>query len=123
MKIDFLRPIIPYVLYHHERYDGKGYPFRLSGKDIPVEGRILAVIDTFDALINPRPYREAMSREMAMDELILQKGEQLDPDVVDIFVEVLRNPKNAFGFYFSGQTQDLSQRQGKDGWTKRSILF
>jgi len=69
-----------------------------------VEGRILAVIDTFDALINPRPYREAMSREMAMDELILQKGEQLDPDVVDIFVEVLRNPKNAFGFYFSGQT-------------------
>ena len=93
MKIDFLRPIIPYVLYHHERYDGKGYPFRLSGKDIPVEGRILAVIDTFDALINPRPYHEAMSREMAMDELILQKGEQLDPDVVDIFVEMLRKGK------------------------------
>ncbi|MDZ4383981.1 MAG: HD domain-containing phosphohydrolase, partial [Nitrospirota bacterium] len=93
MKIDFLRPIIPYVLYHHERYDGKGYPFRLSGKDIPVEGRILAVIDTFDALISPRHYREAMSREMAMDELILQKGQQLDPDVVDIFVGVLRQGK------------------------------
>jgi len=51
------------------------------------------VIDTFDALINPRPYREAMSCEMAMDELILQKGQQLDPDVVDIFVEVLRQGK------------------------------
>lgn len=89
-KIDFLRPVIPYVLYHHERYDGNGYPFRLSGKDIPVEGRILAVIDTFDALINPRPYRKAMSNDMAIDELNNQKGCQLDPDVVDIFIEVLR---------------------------------
>ncbi len=90
MRTDFLRPIIPSVLYHHERYDGKGYPFRLSGKDIPVEGRILAVLDTFDALINPRPYRTAMSGDMAIDELNKQKGYQLDPDVVDIFTEVLR---------------------------------
>ncbi len=88
-KIDFLRPVVPYVLYHHERYDGRGYPFRLSGKDIPVEGRMLAVIDTFDALVNPRPYRKAFSHERAMDELRRQKGQQLDPDVVDIFVEVL----------------------------------
>ena len=90
MEIDFLRPIIPCVLYHHERYDGKGYPFRISGKDIPVEGRILAVIDTFDALINPRPYRNAVSADIAIDELSRQKGYQLDPDVVDIFTEVLR---------------------------------
>ncbi len=90
MKIDFLRPIIPYVLYHHERYDGKGYPFRLSGKDIPVEGRILAVIDTFDALINPRPYRKAWTSDIAIDELNKQKECQLDPDVVDIFTEVIR---------------------------------
>ena len=90
MKIDFLRPIVPYVLYHHERYDGKGYPFRLSGKDIPVEGRIMAVVDTFDALVNSRPYRKAMSPEMAIDELITQKEHQLDPDVIDIFIDVLR---------------------------------
>ncbi len=89
MKTDFLRPIVPYVLFHHERYDGTGYPFRLSGKDIPVEGRILAVVDTFDALINVRPYREAMSIDMAIDELRKQTGRQLDPDVVEIFVEVL----------------------------------
>jgi len=91
MKIDFLRPIVPYVLYHHERYDGRGYPFGLTGKDIPVEGRMLAVIDTFDALVNPRPYRKAFSYDRAIDELLKQKGHQLDPDVVDIFVEVLHN--------------------------------
>ncbi|MBI5755626.1 MAG: HD-GYP domain-containing protein [Nitrospirae bacterium] len=89
MKIDFLRPIIPHVLYHHERYDGTGYPFRLAGKDIPVEGRILAVVDTFDALINPRPYRKAMSRDMAIAELRRQTGRQLDPDVADLFIELL----------------------------------
>ena len=89
MKIDFLRPIIPHVLYHHELYDGTGYPFRLAGKDIPVEGRILAVVDTFDALINPRPYRKAMSRDMAIDELRRQTGRQLDPDVADLFIELL----------------------------------
>lgn len=89
MKIDFLRPMVPYVLYHHERYDGKGYPFRLSGKNIPPAGRILSVIDTYDALINPRPYRKAMSDDRAIDELNRQKGHQLDPDVVDIFIDVL----------------------------------
>lgn len=90
VRIDFLKPVIPYILYHHERYDGQGYPFRLSGKDIPVEGRIMAVIDTFDALINLRPYHDAISDDMAVDELIKQKGHQLDPDVVTVFVDLLK---------------------------------
>jgi len=89
MKIDFLRPAVPYVLYHHERYDGRGYPFRLSGKDIPVEGRILAVADTFEALMNVRPYRKAMSSEQAIEELGKLSGSQLDPDVVSIFTELM----------------------------------
>src|SRR3989304_2199833 len=89
MKIDFLRPAVPYVLYHHERYDGRGYPFRLSGKDIPVEGRILAVADTFEALRNVRPYRKAMSSEQAIEELGKLSGSQLDPDVVSIFTELM----------------------------------
>lgn len=90
MKVDFLRPVIPYVLYHHERYDGKGYPFRLSGREIPVEGRILAVIDIFDALVNPRPYRKALPTDMAIEEIKKQKGYQIDPDVADIFIETLQ---------------------------------
>ncbi len=89
MKIDFLRPVVPYVLYHHERYDGRGYPFRLSGKDIPVEGRILAVADTFEAMVNVRPYRKAMSSELAIEELGKLSGSQLDPDVVSIFTELM----------------------------------
>lgn len=89
MKIDFLRPIIPYILYHHERYDGRGYPFRLSGKDIPVEGRILAVADTFEAMMNVRPYRKAMSSELAIEEMEKLSGSQLDPDVLSIFTELL----------------------------------
>ncbi len=89
MKIDFLRPIIPYVLYHHERYDGKGYPFRLSGKDIPVEGRIMAVADTFDAMTNVRPYRKAMLFDMVIEEMNKLSGRQLDPDVLAIFIELL----------------------------------
>lgn len=89
MKIDFLRPVVPYVLYHHERYDGRGYPFRLSGKDIPVEGRILAVADTFEALMNVRPYRNAMSSELAVEELGKLSGSQLDPDVVSVFTELM----------------------------------
>ncbi len=91
MKIDFLRPVAPYILYHHERYDGRGYPFRLSGKDIPVEGRILAVADTFEALTNDRPYRKAMSSQFAIEELGKLSGSQLDPDVVTIFTELLGN--------------------------------
>ena len=89
MKIDFLKPVVPYVLYHHERYDGRGYPFRLSGKDIPVEGRILAVADTFEALMNVRPYRKAMSSVLAIEEMKKLSGSQLDPDVAAIFTELL----------------------------------
>lgn len=90
VSVDFLKPVIPYILYHHERYDGSGYPFGLKGKDIPVEGRIMAVIDTFDALYNQRPYREALSKDTAVDELIKEKGHQLDPDVVTVFTDLLQ---------------------------------
>lgn len=90
VSTDFLKPIVPYLLYHHEKYDGSGYPFGLKGKDIPVEGRIMAVLDTYDALINERPYREALPNDMAVDELIKQKGLQLDPDVVTVFVELIQ---------------------------------
>jgi len=89
MRTDFLRPLIPYILYHHERYDGKGYPFKFKGKDIPIEGRIMAVIDTYDALISKRPYKEALPREEALKEMDRQRGLQLDPDMVDIFFEAL----------------------------------
>lgn len=84
--IDFLKPAIPYILYHHERYDGAGYPHKLTGEDIPIEGRLLMVVDTYDAILSDRPYREGAPPKQAIDELIRYRGTQFDPVIVDILV-------------------------------------
>jgi response regulator RpfG family c-di-GMP phosphodiesterase len=84
--IDYLEPAIPYVLYHHERYDGRGYPHGLTGEEIPIEGRLLAVVDTYDAIVTDRPYRPGASPEKAIAELQRYRGRQFDPVVVDILV-------------------------------------
>ena len=91
--IDFLRPAIPYVLFHHERYDGKGYPMNLEGDEIPIEGRLLAVADTYDAIVSDRPYRRGRTPEVALQEILDNRGTQFDPEIVDAFVEV--HEKNA----------------------------
>jgi PAS domain S-box-containing protein len=71
---------------HHERWDGKGYPNGLSGEKIPIEGRILAVADVFDALTHERPYKEAWPVEQAVAEITRQSGQQFDPQVVEAFL-------------------------------------
>lgn len=76
---------------HHERWDGCGY-HGLSEKSIPLEGRIVAVADTFDALVNDRPYRTARSIDAAMEELKSQRGAQFDPEVLDAFVGLSHRP-------------------------------
>lgn len=86
-KVYFLKPAIPYILYHHERWDGKGYPEGLAGDDIPIEGRLLAVVDTFDAITSDRPYRKGQSLETALDEIKKNAGTQFDPHIANIFVE------------------------------------
>lgn len=74
---------------HHERWDGKGYPLGLEGTDIPFLARILSVVDSFDAMTNNRPYRPALSKEQAIEELIRNKNTQFDPDVVDAYLKIL----------------------------------
>lgn len=74
---------LPYILYHQERYDGKGYPFGLVGDAIPIEGRLLAVADTFDAMTSNRPYRKGMSEQEAVNEILRHRGTQFDPRIVD----------------------------------------
>ncbi len=91
-----LRPMLPYVLYHQERYDGKGYPFGLAGKEIPMEGRLLAVVDTFDAMTSNRPYRQGLAIETALDEIRRNRGTQFDPDVVDALMRVYAKGKLNF---------------------------
>jgi HD-GYP domain-containing protein (c-di-GMP phosphodiesterase class II) len=81
-----LRPVLPGVLYHHERWDGAGYPTGRAGPEIPVDARILAVVDSFDAMTSDRPYRPAMPAEQAIEEVDRCAGAQFDPDVAAAFL-------------------------------------
>ncbi len=82
-----LREIAKYVLYHHERWDGKGFPGGIKGKDIPLISRILSVADAYDAMTNKRPYREALSKPEAIGEIEKNSGTQFDPHVTEVFIE------------------------------------
>jgi HD-GYP domain-containing protein (c-di-GMP phosphodiesterase class II) len=83
-----LLPIADWILKHHERWDGTGYPLGLSGEVIPLECRILAIVDSYDAMTNDRPYRKAMSSEMAIAELACYAGTQFDPRLVKNFIQL-----------------------------------
>ena len=78
---------LPYVLFHHERWDGDGYPAGLSARRIPIEARILAIADAFDAMISPRPYRRALTHDHALAEVEREAGGQFDPRAAELFVE------------------------------------
>jgi len=83
--------LIDYVIHHHERYDGKGYPDGLKGEEISIGARILCVVDCFDAMVSERPYRRSMTIEEAIIELKRCAGTQFDPKIVQIFIDALRN--------------------------------
>ena len=76
------------ALSHHERWDGRGYPQKLEAEAIPLEGRIVAIADVFDALTHERPYKKAWPAEEAQDEIDRQSGQQFDPRVVAAFLAV-----------------------------------
>lgn len=90
-RIPLFRLAAEVALTHHERWDGGGYPRGLAGADIPLSGRIVAIVDCFDALTMDRCYRPAFSDEQALRMLIEQRGRAFDPDLVDIFVAELAN--------------------------------
>ena len=93
LPIKYLYPIAPLVLYHHERYDGTGYPEGLSGEEIPLGARIVSIIDAFDAMTSDRPYRKAPSVKTAVNELKKGMGKQFDPKIVKIFLDILSREK------------------------------
>ncbi len=87
--IDEFKEIIPYILYHHENFDGTGYPHGLAGNFIPLGARIIAIADVFDALITGRDYKKAFSPQKAVALLKEMKSKRLDPKLVDIFIEAI----------------------------------
>ena len=82
-----LMSIADYILSHHERWDGKGYPQGLSGEAIPLLSRIISIVDAYDAMTQDRPYRKAMSKEQSVNEIKKNAGKQFDPEIASIFLE------------------------------------
>ncbi len=87
--ISHLQPAMPYILYHHERWDGSGYPEGLKGREIPIEARLLAIVDVYDAITTKRPYHSAQDYEEVVKILRAESGKHFDPDLVPIFINVL----------------------------------
>ncbi len=93
-NIDFLAEALPIIRHHHERYCGNGYPAGIKGEEIPLGARIIAIADTYDAMTTDRPYRKAFNHDAAIQEILTNKGSQLDGSLVDRFMEIERFIRN-----------------------------
>lgn len=89
-EIESLSPMVPIIMHHHERFDGKGYPDGLKGEAIPVGARIVHVTDAYDTMVSARSYRDMLPSELAVSELRKNAGTQFDPKIVEIFITILR---------------------------------
>lgn len=105
--IDLFTPAIPYIASHHEWYDGSGYPEGLAGEQIPIEGRLLTVVDTFDAIMSDRPYRKGSSLKDTLEEIVKFSGTQFDPDIVDALLRVIRKGLVDFNSLY-GRDEDIT---------------
>ncbi len=91
--IQFLHNLVPFIFYHHERWDGKGYPSGIKGEDIPLGARVIAIADVYQALTSDRPYRKAFSKKKALGIIKNSSGTQFDPRIVNIFLKVINKEK------------------------------
>lgn len=90
---EYLKPALPIIFHHHEKYDGSGYPSGLKKEQIPLGARIIALVDAFEAMVQGRPYRPPLSPDAALDELVKYSGSQFDPKIVNAFVVLASQKK------------------------------
>jgi len=92
---DFFDDAKLFAISHHERWDGRGYPRGLKGEDIPLQGRIMAIVDVYDALVSERPYKKALTEDEAIDIIMQSSGTHFDPKIAELFYEVRELIKDA----------------------------
>ena len=115
MSSEELKPIAKMILHHHERWDGNGYPERLSSINIPILSRVITIIDAYDAMVNNRSYRKALAPETAQEEIRRCAGKQFDPYLADEFLEMLaENPDIAVGKQIGGEEVRVFLEQAMD---------
>ena len=93
-SIEYLRPALDIPHYHHEKWDGTGYPDGLKAEQIPIAARIFAIVDVWDALLSDRPYRKAWPREKTLAYIQEESGKYFDPEVVDAFLHLIKGRDN-----------------------------
>lgn len=89
-QIDFLKDRATAILYHHERFDGNGYPFGKKGDELPLFAKVLIVADSYDAMTTDRPYRKGLTPEESITELERNSGTQFDPKVCEVMVGIIK---------------------------------
>ena len=117
--IDVVKNLSDGVLYHHERWDGTGYPKGLTGEEIPAVARVIAVADAYDAMNSDRVYRSKLSTDKIISEFLRCKGSQFDPDIADVFIFMLKD-----GYTVDpeiGQTKEASDRAVAEGGLRKVI--
>ena len=85
-----MKKVSKYILYHHERWDGKGYPLHLKGEEIPYKVRVLSLLDYYDSITHDRPYRPAVEREVALKRIRQNSGRRFDPNLTKAFIDFMQ---------------------------------
>ena len=119
-SVPFPYPVTPFILSHHERWDGRGYPAGLKGEEIPLGARVVCVVDYYDALTSDRPYHEALSEAQAVALLKQEAGNIFDPHVVDTFVRILPALSPRFDIGEASSTKTASQADGERVSSRRT---
>lgn len=110
IKVEFLRIAKEIAYYHHEKWDGSGYPTGRSGDDIPISARLMALADVYDALISKRVYKEGMSHERAVSIIVEGRGSHFDEDVVDAFLQI-QDAFRTIATHFVDTSKDMAQKE------------